>query len=771
MDDGAQHRAGSDGAPAAIPPPEAFAAAGLHGEVAFAAPGVDLAGQLPALLDPANAKRTLHWGRNYLWLADWEGLGPVVVKQFRHDSARTRLRKRLRGSKAARSFAMASALRASGVATPEPLLWADSDAESGPSYYVCRFLAGAVEARYPLRAFNGQSADPPELTPDELLGAAAATARALHAAGFWHRDFSAGNLLLVRDEAGALAGHLLDLNRCRQVGRPSLSQRLRDLSRLPVFCREHQELLLAAYFGRPPRPLERFAYRLYLGSFHGRHRLKGRLRGRGAGRAGRIDLFRPRRAYPHLEPPPAEAAARDRVVWDPLSDQPHQHASRASKLLVRLGDATTHLRATAVAAAASRRVKRRYRELVAGLWREPVAFAGVGVALRPLPEDPPALLAAFDALGVRHALLRLHPWQSDHAAEEELARELHARGVELVFALPQRRELVRDLPRWRLAVADLGARFAPYGTTFQVGQAINRSKWGVWSLREYEALLATAAEALAAVPGLRLVGPGVIDFEPHATLAAVNWPRLGVRFHALASLLYVDRRGAPEAQQLGYDALRKAALLRAAAETSRWCEPRSWVTEVNWPLREGPHSPAGRDVAVGEEAAADYLARYYLLVLASGMAERVYWWQLVARGYGLAVVEDGGEGDGAAERAAAGPGVEPPVAPAVHDTAGGGGTGLLRLRPAFHALAALSRLLGGATCVGALPAPPGAWLLRFRLAAGGERVAGWSAAGPAEAELPWLPAAAWDRDGRAIVPPPRPRVRLDGGVTYFDAPA
>ena len=55
-------------------------------------------------------------------------------------------------------------------------------------------------------------------------------------------------------------------------------------------------------------------------------------------------------------------------------------------------------------------------------------WRGVGVGLRPWPADPAALLAAVDGLGVRHALLRLHPWADDHRAEEELARELAARG-------------------------------------------------------------------------------------------------------------------------------------------------------------------------------------------------------------------------------------------------------------------------------------------------------------------------------------------------------
>ena len=138
------------------------------------------------------------------------------------------------------------------------------------------------------------------------------------------------------------------------------------------------------------------------------------------------------------------------------------------------------------------------------------------------------------------------------------------------------------------------------------------------------------------VPDVLLLGGSVIDFEPHATATLLNLDRADFQFDALASLLYVDRRGAPESRQLGLDAIGKAALLKALADTSRNCPSgRQWITEVNWPLREGPHSPAGRDVAVDEDLHADYLLRYLVPMLASGLAERVFWWQLLAKGYGL----------------------------------------------------------------------------------------------------------------------------------------
>ena len=135
------------------------------------------------------------------------------------------------------------------------------------------------------------------------------------------------------------------------------------------------------------------------------------------------------------------------------------------------------------------------------------------------------------------------------------------------------------------------------GSGFQIGQAINRSKWGVWNYREYLDLAEIAGEVLGAYPGTQLLGPSVIDFEFQAAAAVLNM-KTTVRFDVVSALLYVDRRGAPEARQMGFDTVAKCALLKAIAETSKNAAGECWVTEVNWPLWEGPHSPAGRSVSV-----------------------------------------------------------------------------------------------------------------------------------------------------------------------------
>jgi len=404
------------------------------------------------------------------------------------------------------------------------------------------------------------------------------------------------------------------------------------------------------------------------------------------------------------------------VVWDRLTEQPHQHAGRFERLKNRLADAPHHLAAAGALLRAAGPVWRRYRELASASVR-PFSWPGAGIGLRPGP-DPAALLAEIEALGVHRILLRLHPWQDGHDAEEALARELSSRGFELTFALPQNRDLVRDPRRWEGAVEELGERFAPLGGSFQIGQAINRSKWGVWSYQEYLELAARAERILKRHPGVRILGPSVIDFEPHATIATLFLRHPEVRFDALASLLYVDRRGAPESTQLGLDARGKALLLRAGALAAPRCGHESWITEFNWPLWEGPHSPAGRDVAVDEATQADYLVRFLLLTLGTGAAQRAYWWQLVAKGYGL--VDPGG--------------------------------GSLRRRPAFAALAHLEARLAGSISEGPLDLPEPLRGGAFRLP-GGERLQVlWSRRGATEIELPPGLRELHGRDGERLSP-------------------
>jgi tRNA A-37 threonylcarbamoyl transferase component Bud32 len=621
----------------------------LTGAVAPAAVDGDLGAgfeeTLRRLLDPGSGRRSLHWGRSYLYEAGWRGAAraaetAVVVKQFRHDDLHARLRRRRRGSRARLSFLAACRLRRLGIPTPEPLLYAESNTIGGPAWYVCRLVPEALELRYVLRALNAGAG--PEQFPGihgpTLLRRIGALAAELHRHGVWFRDLTSGNVLLSAPATDAEL-FLVDLNRARFRRRLSTSQRLRDLSRMPVLRPEDRAEYLAGY---RPGGLPRFQ-RIWFEACHRGFRFKsGSKQGARRGLRRLSDLLLPRRrAHPHVPDAERGATATERTVWDPLTDQPHQQATRGQRLGVRLRDAGHHARPLLRSAvplllsvAEARSGRRALNRAPA-----PVRFGGLGVAIGPGSAPVASLAGAIEDLGVDAVLLRFHLWQGVDSGLLELARTLSQgeRTVDLVFQLGQDRSLVRDGALWRRRVEEAAAALAPFGRRFLIGQAPNRSKWGVWRPGEYWNLLEAGAEAVRARrPDVCVLAPAVIDFEPHATAGLIHSGRPERRFDILASQLYVDRRGAPENRQLGFDLAGKLAVLRSLARRAPDCvSGRSWVTEFNWPLAEGPHAPAGRDVAVDEEAQASYLVRYALEALGSGLAERVYWWQLAAAGYGL----------------------------------------------------------------------------------------------------------------------------------------
>ncbi|MGB5661135.1 MAG: hypothetical protein WBO54_16810, partial [Thermoanaerobaculia bacterium] len=147
-----------------------------------------------------------------------------------------------------------------------------------------------------------------------------------------------------------------------------------------------------------------------------------------------------------------------------------------------------------------------------------------------------------------------------------------------------------------------------------------------------------------------------------------------------------------------------------------------------------PHSPAGRDVSVEEEAQANYLVRYCLLVLGTGLVERVYWWRLVAKGYGLTFLDADGS---------------------------------FLMRPSFHALATLQDQLAGSSFLGPLETEPPARLYHFQTDAGDEVVVGWSTAGTAQATLPRPASRVFGRDGGELEPTGGPTIEVGPAPRYF----
>jgi len=395
-------------------------------------------------------------------------------------------------------------------------------------------------------------------------------------------------------------------------------------------------------------------------------------------------------------------------AWNEFADQPHNVAPRRERLRHHFRHAGSYFALAAADGAAAVPALLRYRRNVKVMHRRPVEL-GTPFAVSCSPAgDGEKVVSALKDMGVRQTLVRIPSWErGDLKRYEAFIRLLRREGFAVVAALLQRRDDVLDPGAWSGFLDDVFSGFSSLCSHFEIGHAWNRTKWGVWDYREYLGL-AKAAVPLAARHGVRIVGPAVIDFEFHLYPPTLR----AVAFDKVSSLLYVDRTGAPENAQFGWTTAKKVALWRAIVDTL-YPEPKGcWITEMNWPLAgAGEYSPAPGKPCVSEEEQADYLVRYFIICLASGFVERIYWWQLAAPGYGL-IDSRGTE---------------------------------WRKRPGFFALRQMVRLLEGSRFL-KKAGDAGAEVFWFEKA-GRTFAVCWARGGILEYEFPAPPALIIDRDG------------------------
>lgn len=206
----------------------------------------------------------------------------------------------------------------------------------------------------------------------------------------------------------------------------------------------------------------------------------------------------------------------------------------------------------------------------------------------------------------------------------------------------QDREHAEDLELLKKDLRTIFFSLAGLVTMYEIGSTINRSKWGFFSVDEYNRFFKTAYDLREnEFPNHKVMGSGVIDFEYHFT-AHTLFNFFKYRYDGVSSLLYVDRRGAPENRQMGFNLSNKIALL----STMVWLSPKSanelHITETNWPISNtAPYAPTSEHECVDEESYANFMLRYYLLAFASQQVDSLSWHQLIAAGYGLIDNRDG----------------------------------------------------------------------------------------------------------------------------------
>jgi len=697
---------------------------------------VEALGNLPSLPEFRNREETVFFRRNRIvrFKAPFQDAQiDLHAKSFGPQYLLKDIIDYTSGSRARRSLIMASFMRGKGVGTPPPVAFLErwEGRRLLESHFITVYQDDTVSLWDELLRLY--ASDPVCRKVMALLDTVALAVRGMHDAGVFHGDLGNQNILMRRlgdSEWGDV--QFVDLNRGRILGEVPLKLRAFDISRIALqsdFRRVFKEM----YFRDVP-PVEFQEYeRAYRRSFSWHTRTRY--------------LRHPLRAIlgklPARKSDEPFLGDQDIWIWD---DRSAQAVSPMTSRDRRKHDSTaSHARIGAVAASWLVPSLIRYGRLKEQCWKNPVELAGrIGVAVEPAKDRFDRELELLDGLGEKvPALIRFYhhetpaEWEFSARAFDVLGKHGHSAAVALV----QDRRAVLDARKWREFVEFVLDRVAGRAEFIEIGHAVNRSKWGIWNLDEYRRLIDVVAGMRDKYPGAKFTGPAVIDFEYPYVAAALQARPAGLEYHALSHHLYVDRRGAPENKQGGFSAVEKFALARAIAQTATGCGDRLIVSEVNWPIKgTGVYSPVGapyespgprfNDPSVSEDVYADYMIRYIALALCSGMVDRVFWWRLVARGFGL-----------------------------VDDT----DPSAWRPRPAYNALRQFLALMKGAAFVERLPAPEGAMLLAFDTPGSGRVVLGYSFASPIMYKPGFAYGSVVDREGRALS-------LSGGGVTLGGSP-
>ncbi len=326
--------------------------------------------------------------------------------------------------------------------------------------------------------------------------------------------------------------------------------------------------------------------------------------------------------------------------WDPYSEQPYK-LDPAQKPRLRLDTGMEYLKILATAIGVSPLILWRYFSLKPQHPPAMIDFAGLSVGTTPkwhrVTQD------MIEDLGVRQLLVRMPVWQQHKLDEIAQFIELFPQHRFVVNIL-QSRDSVTDLTVWAQQLSAIFDTLSPYCRTYQIGNAINRTKWGCRHSGQAIGLFEIADQVRQSYPGLTLLGSSVIDFEPLITLRTlVNL--VDYRMDGCASLLYINRRGSPYGKQYRYfDLEKKLRLNKAILSLSNNTDNTLWITETNWPLlNTKPYTPnSGQPRStVDEQTQAIHLKHYFQVARQTGWVKRVYWWQLINPGYGLVDSRDG----------------------------------------------------------------------------------------------------------------------------------
>ena len=274
---------------------------------------------------------------------------------------------------------------------------------------------------------------------------------------------------------------------------------------------------------------------------------------------------------------------------------------------------------------------------IAFLWQFFMRFTktkmqiGIGVNL----DKGAVQYALVKELGVQHLIIRMPLWKIEQI-DEYVAFAKGFGDKKFVINILQSRTHIEDLALLKQDIEIIFNKFQSIANEYQIGNAINRTKWGFFSVSEYLDFYQVAQSVRdKSFQKIQLIGPSVIDFEYYYTAVALFNLRK-IKFNKLSSLLYVDRRGSPDNRQYGFNLKNKINLLAAMANLSPKSTNNIVITETNYPLKAtAPYAPTSEKECVSELEYEQHMQDYINTARQTKKISHLYWHQLIAPGYGL----------------------------------------------------------------------------------------------------------------------------------------
>lgn len=278
----------------------------------------------------------------------------------------------------------------------------------------------------------------------------------------------------------------------------------------------------------------------------------------------------------------------------------------------------------------------------------PVDFFGVCVASNEDPAVDTYIIGQLETLGINNVRLDFS-YDDLGSFNERFLQKLIAEDFNVTLHLLAPFEAAKNMAypieqnNWQAFLITVLDRYGATIKQVEIGNTINRKRWAGYSFKDFLIAWQIAHTEIKS-RGIKLLGPNVQDFEPMYNIGILKALQANNQLPDVhTNNLFVERVFEPErfdyrvlkykwARLLKYNLVKKARTLQKIGLD--FDVPQTTSSAAFWAIYR-----INRILISGEQKQADYLARYFTLLAASGALQQANWGALLCNREGL--INDG----------------------------------------------------------------------------------------------------------------------------------